>query len=240
VRSACLLIVGDEILSGEIRDENGPWLLKRLAEAGVRVERVATCPDVEADVVAEVLRLRALADAVLVCGGIGPTHDDVTRQALARALGVPVVRHPDADRRIREFFKSDVTASDLEMALLPKDARLLLGPITGTIGFERAGLYAFPGVPFLLRDLVEAVLPEFRGAPLSKAEVVTDLREGQLAPALGRVQAESPDVAIGSYPAVADGRWVVRLVLRSASVDRLHVVSGRLREVLAELCRTGA
>src|SRR5687768_18620440 len=104
MRTASILIVGDEILSGEIRDENGPYLIQRVAAAGVRVQRVAACPDREEEIVAELNRLRALADAVVVSGGIGPTHDDVSRPAMARALGVPLVAHAEAEARIRGFY----------------------------------------------------------------------------------------------------------------------------------------
>lgn len=235
MRTASVLIVGDEILSGEIRDENGPFLIQRLAGLGVRVQRLATCPDREEDLVLELSRLRALSDAVVVSGGIGPTHDDVTRAALAVALGVPLTRHAEAERRIRGYYGAEVTSSDLEMADLPRGARLVIGPATGSFGFELSGVYGFPGVPFLLRDLTTAILPEFSGAPLVKSELHTDLREGQIAPVLSAAQRDSPDVAIGSYPVVDAGRWHVRIVLRGPTIERVSALEQRLRADLARL-----
>jgi molybdenum cofactor synthesis domain-containing protein len=235
MRTAAVLIVGDEVLSGEVRDENGPFLVGRLAAAGVRVTRVAACGDREDDVVAELLRLRALADAVVVTGGIGPTHDDVTRAAVARALGLGLERHAEAVGRIRGFYGADATASDLEMALLPRGSRLLVGPSTGTYGFVAAGVYVLPGVPFLVRDLVEVLVPDFAGSPLHRVELRTDLREGELAPCLRSMQAAAPDVAIGSYPIVEQGAWIVRVVLRCPDPTRLREVESRLRADLAAL-----
>ena len=235
VRSASLLVVGDELLSGEIRDENTPWIIDRLAREGVRVVRVAVCPDVEDEVATEVRRLRALSDALLVTGGVGPTHDDVTRPALARALGVTLVPHPEAERRIRGFYGQAVTAAELEMAMLPAGARVVVGPSTGTLGFELGGVYGFPGVPVLMRDLVEGIVSDFRGAPLHRQEVITGLREGEIAPLLTRTQAEHPDVAIGSYPVLEAGAWHVRLVLRSTDAARASMVARQLREGLHRL-----
>jgi molybdenum cofactor synthesis domain-containing protein len=237
MRTVAVLIVGDEILAGEVRDENGPFLLERLATVGARVQRIAVCPDREDDVVLELLRLRALADAVLVCGGIGPTHDDVTRAALARGLGVPLARHAEAEQRLRGFYGPGITASDLEMALLPQGSRLVLGPTTGTYGFALAGVYGLPGVPFLLRDLTEAILPELDGAPLHKVELRTDLREGEIAPHLTAAQRDAGEMAIGSYPVCLDGCWMVRVVIRGPDLGRVQALEQRLRSDLARVAR---
>ena len=123
------------------------------------------------------------------------------------------------------------------MALVPEGARLVIGPRTGTFGFAVSGLYVFPGVPFLLRDLTEAILSDFRAAPLCKAELITDLREGEIAPALREIQAASPDVAIGSYPVFGEGRWVVRVVLRGEAPGAVRVCEDLVRERLAALAR---
>lgn len=237
MRTAAILIVGDEILSGEIRDENGPYLIQRLAEAGVRVQRMAVCPDREEEIVAELRRLRALADAVVVSGGIGPTHDDVTRPAMARALGLPLLSLPEAEEKIRGFYGRDTTAAELEMALLPQGARLVRGQKTGGFGFQVAGLYGFPGVPFLLRDLTEAILPDFRGLPLTRVEMLTDLREGEIAVGLTEAQRAAPEVAIGSYPVFADGRWTVRVVVRGEEALRVSACEQDLRCRLEALSR---
>src|SRR2546428_14066019 len=116
MKTAALLIVGDEVLTGEVRDENGPWMIGRLAALGTRVVRLSVVPDRLGDIVQELTRLRALADAVLVSGGIGPTHDDLTRPAVAAALGVPLEGHPEAAARIRGWYGAKPTDAELSMA----------------------------------------------------------------------------------------------------------------------------
>jgi molybdenum cofactor synthesis domain-containing protein len=229
VRSVGILIVGDEILSGEIADENGPWLIGRLGGAGVRTVRQVVVGDEEQAIAAEILRLRGLADAVVVSGGIGPTHDDVTRPAVAQALGVPLEEHDEARVRIREFYGEAVTDAELAMAAMPRGARLVRGARTGTFGFALPGLYVLPGVPFLFRDLIEGIAPDFEAAPLHRAELRSDLREGQIASLLASCQAGLPDVAIGSYPVCEGGTWHVRVVLRGLDPERVSAAAARIR-----------
>lgn len=234
MKTVGLLIVGDEVLSGEVRDENGPFLIARLSAAGSRVARVAIVPDRAEDIVRDLLALRAHADAVVVCGGIGPTHDDLTRPAVAAALGVALEEHPEALAQVRRWYGEHATDAERTMALLPRGSRILRGARTAAMGFAVAGVYVLPGVPFLLKDLVEGMAPEFAGSPLAKEEVHTDRREGEIADALTAIQASSLDVAIGSYPSVgADGRWRTRIVLRGDDVGRVAEVAGRVRAALA-------
>jgi len=226
--SVAVLIVGDEILKGEIDDENAPYLLHELREAGVPVERIVTVPDRRDLIVEELRRLRGLADAVVVSGGLGPTHDDVTRLAVAEALGTDLVVHPEAEARVRGFYAEKVTESELGMAQMPRGARLVDGLRTKTFGFELDGVYALPGVPFLFRDIVDGLKATFAGQPVHRRVVETQRREGQIAPCLAAAQERSPDVVIGSYPIYESGGWRVRVVLRCVDADRLDEV---LREV---------
>lgn len=228
-----ILIIGDEILSGEIADENGPWLIARMAEVGVHTVRQVVVPDDEAAIGAELNRLRGLADAVVVSGGIGPTHDDVTRAAVAGALGSPLAEHPEAMERIRGYYGERATDAELAMAQLPEGARLVNGRKTNTIGFALAGVYVLPGVPFLFRDLIEGVACEFTAEPLHKRELRSDLREGEIAAHLARFQGEMPDVAIGSYPVCEGGCWHVRIVLRGPDPARLAAVADEIEPRLA-------
>jgi molybdenum cofactor synthesis domain-containing protein len=224
--SVAVLIVGDEILKGEIDDENAPYLLRELREAGVPVERIVTVPDRRELIVEELQRLRALADAVVVSGGLGPTHDDVTRMAVADALDRDLVVHPEAEARVRGFYAERVTDAELAMACMPRGARLVDGLKTGTFGFEVEGVYALPGVPFLFRDIVDALKASFAEAPLHRCVLETRRREGQIAPCLAAAQERSPDVEIGSYPIYEEaGTWRVRVVLRCADPERLAQVA---------------
>jgi molybdenum cofactor synthesis domain-containing protein len=229
--SVAVLIVGDEILKGEIDDENGPYLLRELRRVGVPVERIVTVPDRSELIVEELARLRTLVDVVVVSGGLGPTHDDVTRTAVATALHRDLVVHPEAEARVRGFYAEKVTDAELAMACMPRGARLVDGLKTGTFGFEVDGVYALPGVPFLFRDIVDGLKASLAQTPLHRRVIETRRREGQIAPCLAAAQERSPDVAIGSYPIYeAQGRWRVRVVLRAADPARLDAVA---REVEA-------
>lgn len=234
--TVAILIVGDEILSGEIVDENGPFLLRVLTEAGVDVVRVVTVGDQQHEIAGELRRLRAFADAVVVSGGIGPTHDDPTRPAIAEALGVDLETNAEAEARVRSFYREDTTAAELGMAEMPHGAQLLHGKKTGTFGFSVRGVYALPGVPFLFRDLACALPEAFATRPIYRAVLETTCREGVIAPRLSDIQDASPDVAIGSYP-IYDAecrRWHVRIVMRAPDPDRLAEVETAVRTALEE------
>jgi molybdenum cofactor synthesis domain-containing protein len=150
-------VIGDEVLSGEVRDENGPWLVSTLSASGTRVSRVVIVGDRLDDVVDELVRMRGTVDAVLVSGGIGPTHDDVTRPAVARALGVPLERHEGAETRIRSWYGARTTDAELTMAMLPRGSRLLCGARTSTLG-SSSGIQVLRRSS-LLRDLSTARSP---------------------------------------------------------------------------------
>ncbi|MDJ0976684.1 MAG: competence/damage-inducible protein A [Planctomycetota bacterium] len=234
MRTVAVLIIGDEILHGEIRDENGPRLVKRFSEAGIQVVRLVTVPDEHEAIITELNRLRAMADAVIVSGGIGPTHDDYTRTAVALALGRDLEAHPEAEDRIRGYYGDRVTDAELSMAQFPMGARIVSGLQTKTFGFEVEGVYALPGVPRLFKDIIEGIADEFRADPLHKVELTSSLREGEIAPRLADAQDAWTGVAIGSYPVCDDqGCWHVRVVLRSADPDRLAEVARELETHLS-------
>jgi molybdenum cofactor synthesis domain-containing protein len=236
VKTAGILIVGDEVLSGEVRDENGPFLISRLAAFGSRVVRVSVVADAIDEIAGGLNALRAVADAVVVSGGIGPTHDDLTRPAVAKAVGVPLELHPQARDQVSLWYGDRATEAERRMAWLPRGSRVLRGPRTNTLGFAVAGVYVLPGVPSLLRDLVEGLSAEFAGPSLHREEVHTDLREGEIAEDLTRIQSVSLDVAIGSYPTLdASGRWRTRIVVRSADGDRASVVAETIRSAFERL-----
>lgn len=228
MHTAAILVVGDEILAGEVRDENAPYLVKAMSDAGVRVVRIATVGDEREAIVAELGRLRALADAVVVSGGIGPTHDDVTRPAIAAAVGLPLEVHAEAEQRIRSWYGGDVNEAELSMALLPRHALLLDGQKTTTFGFRVSGVYVLPGVPYLFRDIGAGLVSSFSCTPRHRVELTCLRREGEIASALAEAQAQATDVSIGSYPLYADGQWRVRVVLRADDEARVAEVARRL------------
>ncbi len=232
MKRVSLLLVGDEILRGEIRDENGPYALRAFAMAGISVVRVAIVSDNEDEIVEEVTRMRAISDGVVISGGVGPTHDDKTRQALSRALGRPLIVHAEALRRIEGFFGDETTDAERTMAHLPEGTELWLGPITGTLGGEVDGCFAFPGVPALFRDLVDAVATRFAVTPPACCDVYLDRREGEVAGVLTALQAKHPGVSIGSYPEFDGHTWRLRVSIRAPFESSAQQVADELRTLI--------
>lgn len=228
---AHLLIIGNEVLSGEVADLNIQFLTKRLTGLGTRVHSVRVVRDEDDVIVAAIRELLGHDAPLLVTGGIGPTHDDRTRGAVAMATDRPLTRHAEAEKQLRAGYGPGLTESELEMAMLPAGARLSLGPRSGVFGFVIDRIYVFPGVPDLLADVFESVAVEFAGRPDHRIEITTSLREGNFAEALGRLAAEYPDVAIGSYPTRGGSGWSVRLILRGPDSARVEAAAARVRTV---------
>lgn len=230
--SVALLLIGDEILTGEIVDQNGPFLIAHLRERGMRLARQLVVPDDAEVIERELRRLREVAEVVVVSGGIGPTHDDLTRQAVAKALGVPLVRDDEAAVRIQGFYGDATTDDELTMADLPEGSALTNGVKTGAFGFAVQGIYGFPGVPFIFRDLVRGMDHVFGSCVLHRVEIRSQHREGQIAGVLRSAQRDAAVISIGSYPVCENGAWHVRVVLRGEDPDRVESVASALRPQL--------
>jgi molybdopterin-biosynthesis enzyme MoeA-like protein len=191
------------------------------------------------DPVADAVReAAAAADVTVVTGGIGPTHDDCTRPAVARALDVPLVVHPEARRRLQALFAGKGTEEEEAMALLPRGAELIEAAGTRSFGFRVNSVRVFPGVPQLLRPLFTAHADSLQGTPTHRREAVTRVREGRLARPLQVLAAAWPDVTWGSYPELTPEGWRLRLVLRGPAPDRLEAALGALRAVIDRLENT--
>jgi molybdopterin-biosynthesis enzyme MoeA-like protein len=234
---ARILIVGDEILSGEVCDRNAAFLAAGLTALGARVEEIRFVPDRRTVIV------RALGDLlandgdgdgmVLVAGGIGPTHDDVTREAVAESLGAACCRHPEAERRLREGYGPSITEAEVAMADLPAGATLLSGLRTGVFGFACGRLLVLPGVPHLLEDIFHALEAAWRGgAAPRRVELLTALREGHVADGLRTLQECHPGVAIGSYPYRTGDGYRLRIVLRSADGAALEAARSAVEALI--------
>jgi len=230
--TAAALIIGNEILSGKVRDVNGPLLIALLAELGVRLERLVVLPDEVAEIAAEVRSSSERYDAVVCSGGIGPTHDDRTVAAVAAAFGVAVVRDLEIAAMIRTWWGDHFTEAALRMAEVPEGARLLHSDdgLLPVVVFRN--IYLLPGVPTLFETKLDALRAELSGQRLQMRSLYLRCDESRIAPQLAEVDAEFPEVAIGSYPQVdaADYRvWVTVEALDGDVVDR---AVARLLEVL--------
>lgn len=231
-KKAAVVVVGDEVLSGDVEDHNGTWLCRELHRAGVAVGIVLTVPDDEL-LLAEHLR-RAAADyaPVFVTGGIGTTLDDVTRQAVARAAGVPVVMRQDVVDDLELQLGHALNPVQKRLAELPEGCRLIPNRIGRAPGFAIGPFYVFPGVPEMLRDMFPLVVEEVRGAPFLRQTLYTSRWESDIAPLLEEAAARFPDVAVGSYPKRDGDGWRVQIVLKARDARPLEAAAAWLGERL--------
>jgi molybdenum cofactor synthesis domain-containing protein len=216
--TACLIVIGDEILSGRTQDANLKFLGERLAALGIPLREARVVPDVAAEIVAAVNAARAKYTYVFTTGGIGPTHDDITTECVAQAFGRGVVRHPDAERRLRDYYGDKINEARLRMALVPDhpDVTLIDNHISVAPGYRVGNVYVLAGVPAVARAMFEAVAPALKGGdPVYSQSIDAHVREGELAGALAEIQARHPATAIGSYPFMRHDQLGTSVVVRS-------------------------
>lgn len=234
-RTAAVVVIGDEILSGKTQDTNTPFLLGELRALGVDVRRVLVVPDVVDDI-AEAIRLtQPRFDCVFTSGGVGPTHDDVTLRAIARALGRNLVR--DAELvRIIEGLRGGKPAGEvqLRMADVPEGTELLYAEGLRFPMLRLENLYILPGIPEILREKFLAVRELFRCDPFHLVRFYCRRGEGHLAPLMGRIVEEFPSVAVGSYPTLTETEWRVKVTLESKDLGALERAASRFRELAGE------
>ena len=228
--TAAVVVIGDEILSGRTRDANLPLLAQRLGEVGIRVAEARVVADDVETIAAAVNALRARHAYVFTTGGIGPTHDDLTAAAIARAFAVPVVRHDEAERRLRAYYDADrLNAARLKMADMPMGAALIDNPVSAAPGFWLENVYVLPGVPKILEAMVTGLVPRLTGGPPTVSRALTVFcAEGELAEALAALQAEVGKVALGSYPFARQDRFGTTVVARGTAAAQVEAAVAAL------------
>jgi molybdenum cofactor synthesis domain-containing protein len=226
---AVILCIGDEILSGDITDLNSTWLAKKLTELGTVVRRIEVIPD-DVDVIVSTIK-NATADKVVITGGLGPTHDDVTRQAVARAYGRELSRDPEAVKVVEASAARHHHAPRPQsylMADIPAGATIIPNPVGAAPGFIIDGrVYTFPGVPSEMKAMFELVIDQFRGPKLTVDWLIVRRPESDLVLDLNEAVKKFPEVVFGSYPSD-----VVRIKMKSYDPERLKAakdwLTGRL------------
>lgn len=218
VWTAALIIIGDEILSGRTEDKNVAQLGRWLNGEGIRLAEVRVVPDVQERIVAAVNALRQTHDYVFTTGGIGPTHDDITVDAMAAAFEVPVVIHPEAKAILESYYadKGGVTDARLRMARVPAGAELIPNPTSGAPGVCIGNVFILAGVPHIAARMLDALTGKLAGGkPMVSVTVSANAAESEVAALLREVQDEHPGVAIGSYPFYREGGFGADFVIRS-------------------------
>lgn len=239
VVTAAILVIGDEILSGRTKDKNIGYIADHCTAIGIQVKEVRIVPDEEAEIVAAINQVRARYTYVFTTGGIGPTHDDITADCVAKAFGVGIDHHPQVKQLLIDNFKRrgvEVAAARLRMARIPDGAELVENKVSVAPGFSVGNVIVMAGIPSVMQVMLDAVTPRLKTGKKMLSVTIELLRpEGEIAELFGQTQAEFPDVPMGSYPFNREARvFGTQLVLRSTDPERLGAAEARLRQRLRE------
>ena len=216
-KSAGLIIIGDEILSGRTLDKNTQTIAQRLGEIGVQLRQVQIIPDVIDTIIETVLHYSGTFDYVFTTGGIGPTHDDKTAEAVAKAFGVPLTRHPDAYAALVDHYGGEENMNEgrIKMTLIPETATLIANPVSVAPGFKIKNVHVMAGVPNIMQGMLDNIIPTLEGGDIIKSRsIIMHKRESEIAPLLQTMQNDHPEIEIGSYPRYVEGRHEVTIVIR--------------------------
>lgn len=233
--TACVLIIGNEILSGRTQDTNLNHIALTLGGWGIQVRHARVIPDVPNIIVDTLNEVRTQYDYVLTTGGIGPTHDDITADCVAAAFAVPIIEHPDIAAIIhRRPAPSDVMDSRMRMARVPQGATLIDNPTGGPQGFRIENVLVMAGIPRVMQAMLSTLESTLHhGAVVRSGSVTAYLGESQIATGLGEVQARYPDVDIGSYPFLREDRYGTSLVVRGTNASEINAVLDEICDLIA-------
>ncbi len=239
---AAVLLIGDELLSGRTQDVNLQTIAKFLAPLGVQVAEARVVPDIIDEIVEAVNALRAKYDYVFTTGGIGPTHDDKTADAMAAAFAVPIGVRDDARAILETHYKgaSNLNEARLRMARIPDTALLIANPVSKAPGFQIGNVFVMAGVPSIMRGMLEDIGHRIEGGAVVRSVTVRGkgVREGDIAAALAQLEADAPGVSFGSYPWFSPDGFGVHLVARSANEQALAKAGEDLKALMSGLGAT--
>lgn len=236
-----MIVIGNEILSGRTQDANIQHLATEIGRKGVQLREVRVVPDIEETIATTVRELSASNDYVFTTGGIGPTHDDITSDSVARAFGVNNVIHPQAYKLLADYYQSkdiEFNAARQRMAHTPEGAELIDNHISLAPGYRIHNVFVMAGVPRIMRDMLAGILETIEGGAVMESRAIgTDLHEGVIAAELSKLQRSFPAVDIGSYPKdrLHESGHNVILILRSTNTEELEQAAHELHAALVRL-----
>jgi molybdenum cofactor synthesis domain-containing protein len=239
-KTACVLIIGNEILTGRTQDINLAYIGKKMMDAGIRLAHARVVADIEQDIIDAVNDVRQKYDYVFTSGGIGPTHDDITSDTIAKAFGVKNVLNADARARLVAYYKGEENLNEgrLRMAHIPEGASLIDNPVSTAPGFRLGNVFVMAGIPRVMQAMLDGVVPTLQGGPPIKSRTVNCVApESVIAKDLGILAQTYPDLDIGSYPHFKLGSYGLSLVIRGTNLERLDAA---LNDLCLLLTRHGA
>ncbi len=241
--SAAMLVIGDEILSGRTKDKNIGHLADIMTAIGIDLKEVRIVPDEEDEIVAAVNALRARYTYVFTTGGIGPTHDDITADSIAKAFGVPCEYDAKAYAMLEENYarrELEFTEARKRMARMPRGAEHIDNPISVAPGFRIGNVHVMAGVPSIFQAMLDNIVPTLKtGTKMLSAMVPCPFGEGLIGGPLAEIQKAHPDTIIGSYPKYGDGKFWTELVVRSRSEEALEVARAEVQSMVDGLAAAG-
>jgi molybdenum cofactor synthesis domain-containing protein len=229
-----MLVIGDEILSGRTQDTNLNYLARFLGALGIDLKEGRIVPDGGAEIVAAVNALRTTYDYLFTTGGIGPTHDDITADAIAKAFGLPISYHPEALAILGPRYKpGEFNEMRRRMARVPEGGILIRNSVSAAPGFQIGNVFVMAGVPMIMRAMLEDVAPRLkRGTPVHTCTITARVPEGRIAAALARIQGENKTVAIGSYPFYREDGSGTQLVVRGRDPGAISAAAEAIEAAL--------
>ena len=231
-KTAGIVLIGNEILSGKITDANASYLCKELRALGVEVRKISVIPDEVELIAAEVREFSRSHDVVFTSGGVGPTHDDVTMEGVARAIGTRVIRHPQLVRLLEGYYKGQLNDARLRLAEVPEGAELVSDGALMFPAVSVRNIYILPGVPEIFRQKFDMLRERFRESPFHLTSVFVSIGEGVLADHLNALVVRHPELMLGSYPEFSNPEYKVKVTLESK--DR-GLMERAVEELLAAL-----
>jgi len=237
--TAAVLVIGDEILSGRTKDKNIGFIAEMCTAVGIDLKEVRIVSDDEPDIVAALNALRARYTYVFTTGGIGPTHDDITADCVAKAFGVPLDVHPEAVAILKERLAKtggELNEARLRMARIPRGASLVANKVSGAPGFWMGNVITMAGIPAVMQGMMDEVLPKLKtGVKLLSETIRADAKEGDVGTDLGVIAKAHPDTVIGSYPFIDESGPNTNIVVRARDAEKLSTAKAAVERMLAEV-----
>ena len=234
--SASMVVIGDEILSGRTSDTNINFLARKLFKIGIELKEVRIVKDCKKSIICSVNNLKKSFDYVFTCGGIGPTHDDITTESIAEVFDVKIEIHKDAKKKLKDYYSKKnkkINSAIFKMARIPLGASLIDNNLTGAPGFKIGNVYVMAGVPKIFKEMVLNILPTLdTGTPILTKTYIFLIGEGQIASPLNEIAKEFTDLKIGSYPFLKDKEYGVNVTFSGVSLELIERAGSKLKSIL--------
>jgi molybdenum cofactor synthesis domain-containing protein len=237
--TAAILIIGNEILSGRTQDSNTQYIATKLSERGIHLQEVRVIPDSKQVIIEHVNDLRTKYTYLFTTGGIGPTHDDITSDAIATAFGTALIKHPEAHRRLEEYYTnkgSVISEANTKMAYIPEVADLIDNSASAAPGFIIYNVYVMAGVPYIMQAMMDFVLPKLATSDKIESRSISMLiGESLIAKEMEAIENKYLDLSVGSYPFIQDGHPATSIVMRSSNIETLEKAFKEFTEMIKVL-----